>query len=736
MLKARIPVGHIYKKVHITIQKYNYFLTNQNHKLKDYLYLYRLLCEKRYRRLIKRQSEQNMSNNTEKINRIILIGNGFDLAHGLKTSYGHFIKKFWEEQLVEVNNSSADIWKLHYSNCETEHYLYENDLFIMKRKDNLPFKKNDITLTNENAKNKQTKENNTATVADSENKKTNEPRKFTLVELKEKGLEIAYKDAEELKKDIVYYKNKFLENIEDERHLKNWFDIEELYFKKLIDCKKRYLEKKNYSIYTVKQLNSEFQFIKEALEKQLELQNDRIDKMKTDSDEKKKIEKIKERITNILKKTKEGQTIDKTYIINFNYTKTEELYSTIPNLETNHLHGTISKNALNKKTQIVFGYGDETSEEFKAIQSLEDNEFMANFKSINYLESENYQKFLKFFENKETEYEIFIFGLSCSGADRSLLNGLFESKNCKSIQFYYYQENANTNNYNDIATNIYRNFDHKDLCREKLVPFSLSEALIPIESTKQPDDNTFINRYYIKVKKPTTEVYTLLENNAKREIKQDFYICKYPVTQELWEEIMGYNPSWFQGDKLPAEVDNNKLPVEQVSWYDAVLFCNKLSEKYNLEMYYNINGEDITTNAGAKGFRLPTEAEWEYAARNGKNNETLEYSGSDNIDAVAWYYENSGDKKLDESKWKYVTLEENKCRTHEVGTKNPNGLGIHDMSGNVWEWCYDLYDDTSYRVLRGGGWRDYARHCLVSKRDYGTSSLRSEGIGFRLVLPL
>jgi hypothetical protein len=656
--------------------------------------------------------------------RIILIGNGFDLAHGLRTSYPNFIANFWEEQLLEVDNSSADKWKLHYSNCETEHYLYENDLFIMKRKDNLPFKKNDITLANESTQNKQPeiKEGKNVAISDSKNKRTNEIRKFTLEELKAKKLDIAYHNAEELKKDIVYYKNKFLESIEDERHLKNWFDIEELYFKKLIDCKNRYLEKKNYSIYTVKQLNSEFQFIKEALEKYLEPQNDRIAKMKDSTyendEEKEKIEKIRERITEILTKTEKEQTIEKTYIINFNYTQTEELYATIPNLKTNHLHGTILKNAQSKKAQIVFGYGDETSEEFKTIQALEDNDFMANFKSINYLESENYQNFLRFFED-ETEYEIFIFGLSCSGADRSLLNGLFESNKCRSIKLFYYQENTNTNNYNDIATNIYRNFDNKNLCRRKLVPFSISEPLLLLESKKSSDKDTFIQDHFVKVDKPHNKNYILLENNAKREIQQDFYIGKYPVTQGLWTDLMDYNPSWFQGSKIHTGVNsNNKLPVEQVSWYDAVLFCNKLSEKYNLEMYYNINGEDVTTNADAKGFRLPTEAEWEWAARSGKNDQNFEYSGSRNIDEVAWYYDNSEG-----------------C-THEVGTKKLNGLGIYDMSGNVWEWCYDLYDNTSNRVLRGGSWYHYAKNCRVSYRGYNTPGYRNFIIGFRVVLPL
>ncbi|MCQ2314131.1 MAG: SUMF1/EgtB/PvdO family nonheme iron enzyme [Bacteroidales bacterium] len=185
----------------------------------------------------------------------------------------------------------------------------------------------------------------------------------------------------------------------------------------------------------------------------------------------------------------------------------------------------------------------------------------------------------------------------------------------------------------------------------------------------------------------------------------DYYIGKFEVTQELWEAVMGSNPSYFKG---------SKLPVESVSWDDCQEFITKLN---------NLTGAN---------FRLPTEAEWEYAARGGNKNGGCKYSGSNNINAVAWY-------------WGFSSYE-----THTVGTKSPNELGIYDMSGNVLEWCQDRYGNYgsdsqtdqqgpslgSYRVLRGGSWRTLDRYCRVSSRDSNTPDSRGYYYGFRLVLVL
>ena len=193
------------------------------------------------------------------------------------------------------------------------------------------------------------------------------------------------------------------------------------------------------------------------------------------------------------------------------------------------------------------------------------------------------------------------------------------------------------------------------------------------------------------------------EKPTHRVTLSSYYIGETEVTQALWKAVMGRNPSHFKGDDLP---------VEQVSWHDCQTFIRKLN---------GLTG---------RHFRLPTEAEWEFAARGGNRSRHTQYSGSSRIDDVAWYDGNSGSK------------------THPVKTKQPNELGIYDMTGNVWEWCQDWYGDYSSsaqtnptgassgsdRVYRGGSWISHPRNCRSSNRFNNTPGNKYYNLGLRLVL--
>jgi formylglycine-generating enzyme required for sulfatase activity len=246
-------------------------------------------------------------------------------------------------------------------------------------------------------------------------------------------------------------------------------------------------------------------------------------------------------------------------------------------------------------------------------------------------------------------------------------------------------------------------------------------------------------------------------------LTKNFFIGKYTITQAQYKAVVGTNPSYFDGDHFP---------VEQVNWYDALVFCNMLSIQEHLmpcytvkgstepndwgdvpedptnllwlgascdlelEHYKNIDWNNAVCDWNANGYRLPTEAEWEYAARGGQSGEAEDLEPSNGTyvypDELAWYYDNSEET------------------THQVGRKKPNSLGLYDMIGNVDEWCWDWFNEyesgaqtdpcgpvTDWtRTIRGGGWNTYAQYLRLGQRAPKEPTSRACNIGFRLVRPV
>jgi formylglycine-generating enzyme required for sulfatase activity len=209
-----------------------------------------------------------------------------------------------------------------------------------------------------------------------------------------------------------------------------------------------------------------------------------------------------------------------------------------------------------------------------------------------------------------------------------------------------------------------------------------------------------------------------------------FYMGKTEVTQKEYKEVMGTNPSSFKEDNLP---------VEGVSWYNAIEFCNRLSQREGLTPVYTVKGTNVTWNRSTHGYRLPTEAEWEYACRAGT---ATPFSTGNNITTEQANYD--GYPYNNNAKGTF------RNKTVEVRSFKPNAWGLYNMHGNVWEWCWDSYEDyeseahinpadTSSgtdRVIRGGSWLVHAEYLRSANRFNLSPSRATNALGFRLVLPL
>lgn len=199
----------------------------------------------------------------------------------------------------------------------------------------------------------------------------------------------------------------------------------------------------------------------------------------------------------------------------------------------------------------------------------------------------------------------------------------------------------------------------------------------------------------------------------------DFMIASHPVTRREWNEL-------FPSDSKYEGYDD--CPAVSISWYEAVEYCNRLSARHGLSLCYTIYQDSVTPRPGANGYRLPTEAEWEFAARGGDQGNGFVFAGSNTLRDIGWFKGNSGG------------------HPQPVGGKSPNELGLFDMSGNVWEWCWDCYGpypadhtenplgarDDCLRVYRGGSWVDFEHGCEVAARGRRAPSRGYDDIGLRV----
>jgi hypothetical protein len=424
------------------------------------------------------------------MNRIILIGNGFDLAHNMPTSYQDFLHDFWSKtmkkgQEVQRNNGAN---------------RFENEEIIVE--------------------------------------------KIPLRWISEYSYSNFTKSLENYNSTLTF-KNEFLKIITKKTYLQNWVDIENEYYLQL----KKNLDNTAINKYDITDLNKDFCKIKELLREYLLRVENEFDK-RQDTENRRIISTIGQKIYsplkfkdfseeafnqeaddiyNRLKDSIEAIKVDKTIIdqlneyekriinrigttdpyaqikklllsdsgigyldlipdetlfLNFNYTFTEYSYNkpdkfdnfsdekeTIP--KTIHIHGTVEKRDNNP---IIFGFGDELDDDYKSIERLNDNKYLENIKSIKYLETANYKKLLEFINSGN--YQIFIMGHSCGISDRTLLNTMFEHSNCKSIKVFFHQLDEENDNFSDIIKNISRNFNDKTIMRDKVVNKSYCEPLI------------------------------------------------------------------------------------------------------------------------------------------------------------------------------------------------------------------------------------------------------------------
>lgn len=422
------------------------------------------------------------------MNRIILIGNGFDLAHGLKTGYKDFIDSYWTDIRSKIEHYLEHIESLGTSILKP----YKDDFICFQLEDrNVPF--SDKIYSARNA------ENPYGELC----KLLNESKNYLLT-------------------GHLTFKNKLFERISKKCSLLNWVDIENEYYGELKKILSEDDTQKRNEL--VKTLNQEFKAVRVLLEEYLtEISESEVEAKESISNafrSKIDLEDVavtkKEQFQTVFvesalshcrvsthpetyyanmretvkdserKKIRQSMGNEfessKTMILNFNYTNTaEKLYTKEGRYEVINIHGELN----NKNNPIIFGYGDELDDDYKTIEKLQDNEFLENIKSINYHKTRNYRRLLDFIHSGL--FQVYVMGHSCGNSDRTLLNTLFEHENCASVKVFYHQTGEEKDDYSNLIRNISRNFNDKARMRDTVVNWERCLPLVPAE--KQAIEN-------------------------------------------------------------------------------------------------------------------------------------------------------------------------------------------------------------------------------------------------------
>ncbi|PQJ73056.1 AbiH family protein [Polaribacter butkevichii] len=416
------------------------------------------------------------------MNRIILIGNGFDLAHGLKTSYNNFIDDYWLNTIEEIKKTGGgrvfENKEIIIENCPSDNFIKEKTLNDLEKGLNtfgseIRFKNSFLKqITNKSSLNNW---------VDIENeyyillKKSYQDESSNSNKLNITKLNFDFNQIKKLLKDyLIKIEHNFFKEKDDRELLRTQEDISNKIYSTF-----------NYRDFSEDSLNNRAKIEYDSLKKSIISVQGYYDHIKN-------LDEYEKRIIQIIDKKNPQQEIkelllsnyssdyfdlrpNEVMFLNFNYTSIDSIYSSgkrvsfqsdvkhIPT-DTIHIHGNLDDTEI---SSFIFGFGDEIDKDYKSIEELNNNEYLENIKSIQYLESDNYKRLLEFINSEE--YQIFIFGHSCGISDRTLLNTLFENDNCSSIKLFYHDKKDGTDNFSDIIRNISRNFNSKVMMRDKVV---------------------------------------------------------------------------------------------------------------------------------------------------------------------------------------------------------------------------------------------------------------------------